>query len=272
MKKIVILTGDEYRHTYFRKKVACHPSIEVLASYCEGVEKSLENRTLQNPDASELERMHVDSRTAAELESFGEAIEFLPDHSSPVKIKKGAINDARIVQEITALQADILICYGSSIIKSALLDAYEGRFLNVHLGLSPYYRGSGTNIWALINNEPHMYGATYMHINKGIDTGEIIHQIGADILLGDGPHAIGNRLIRRMTDTYCDLIVHFDDLTKEVQPDDDGKLYLRKDFTAEACSTLYQNFRNGMVEDYLFGKRDYRQRILVKNRGLEGKI
>ena len=56
--KVIILTGDEIRHQYFRKKLTLHPEIKVLASYCEGTEKSLENITFQNQDSSELERQH----------------------------------------------------------------------------------------------------------------------------------------------------------------------------------------------------------------------
>ena len=42
-----------------------------------------------------------------------------------------------------------------------------------------------------------MVGATFMYIDAGIDTGEIIHQIRADIVIGDSPHSIGNRLIKK---------------------------------------------------------------------------
>ena len=83
-------------------------------------------------------------------------------------IKKGEINNENIIQEIIKINPDLLVCYGSSLIKDKLIAVFENRFLNVHLGLSPYYRGSGTNTWALINNEPHMVGATFMYLNKGI--------------------------------------------------------------------------------------------------------
>ena len=110
------------------------------------------------------------------------------------------------------MKPDLLVCYGSSLIKSDLLRKFEGRFLNVHLGLSPYYRGSGTNVWPLINIEPDMVGATFMYIDAGIDTGKIIHQIRADVYLGDSPHTIGNRLIRKMTSTYAEIVCNFNDL------------------------------------------------------------
>ena len=62
--------------------------------------------------------------------------------------------------------------------------------------MSPYYRGSGTNFWPFVNNELQFIGATFMHIDEGVDTGEIIHQIRANIFHDDNIHQIGNRLIR----------------------------------------------------------------------------
>ena len=90
-----------------------------------------------------------------------------------------------------------------------------------------------------------MVGATFMYIDAGIDTGEIIHQIRADIFLDDSPHTIGNRLIRKMTSTYTDIISKFSCLEREKQPVNKGKLYLHKDFTSNACKKALPKFRNG---------------------------
>ena len=232
-KRIIILTGDECRHEYFRKKVALSPDIIVLDSYCEGNESSLDNRIKKNPNSSLIEKLHVDARTQSEKDFFFESIEAMTDASCPKRISKGSINDRDIVNEIISLNPDLLVCYGSSLIKSSLLERFQGRFLNVHLGLSPYYRGSATNVWPLINKELHMVGATFMYIDAGIDTGKIIHQIRADVFLGDSPHTIGNRLIKAMTESYCQIINSFNHLVDEQQPVNKGKLYLRKHFDGQ---------------------------------------
>lgn len=145
----------------------------------------------------------------------------------------------------------MLVCYGSSLIKSKLLKKFENKFLNVHLGLSPYYRGTSTNVWPLINLEPDMVGATFMYIDAGIDTGEVIHQNREDIFLSDCPHAIGNRLVRKMTLTYAEIICNFPCLESEKQPVNKGKLHLQKDFTSESCRQIYLNFEQGMTENYM---------------------
>ena len=146
--------------------------------------------------------------------------------------------------------------HGSSLIKSKLLEFFKDRFLNIHLGLSPYYRGSGTNVWPLINNQPQMVGATFMHIDEGIDTGRIIHQINADIFLGDNPHTIGNRLIKKMTLLTKEVIYNFKSLDDISQPNvKKSLLYLKKDFDENACRKLYDNFNNGMIENFIREKK-----------------
>ena len=125
--KIVILTGSETRHVYFRKKMASDTRIEVLTSYCENDEKSLANRNKQNEQTSQLEIQHVEARTQSEIDFFSDYIESSEDKSNPKLISKGAINDEAIVNEIVAMEPDLLVCYGSSLIKSDLLTKFEGK-------------------------------------------------------------------------------------------------------------------------------------------------
>ena len=264
--KIVILTGSETRHVYFRKKLASDKRITVLASYCESDERSLANRLRQNAETSQLEIQHVEARQQSEIDFFSDYIGSCKDESNAKLIQKGAINDEDIVNEIVSMNPDLLVCYGSSLIKSDLLTAFEEKFINVHLGLSPYYRGSGTNVWPLINSEPDMVGATFMYIDAGIDTGKIIHQIRADVFLGDNPHTIGNRLIRKMTSTYAEIICNFANLEGEKQPVSEGKLYYQRDFTTESCKQLYRNFAQGIIENYLNSSKQLP--YIVNNKGL----
>ena len=264
--RIVILTGSETRHVYFRKKMASDTRIKVLTSYCESDEKSLAHRNNQNEHTSQLEIQHTEARAHSEIDFFSDYIESCEDKSNPKSISKGAINDKAIVDEIVAMEPDLLVCYGSSLIKSDLLTKFDGKFLNVHLGLSPYYRGSGTNVWPLINLEPDMVGATFMYIDAGINKGKIIHQIRADVYLGDSPHTIGNRLIRKMTSTYAEIVCNFRSLESEEQPVSEGKLYYRRDFTAESCEKLYLNFSQLMIQNYLNSTKQLP--YIVKNQGL----
>jgi len=42
-KRIIILTGNELRHEFFRKFIALDNKIEIINTYCEGTEKALKH-------------------------------------------------------------------------------------------------------------------------------------------------------------------------------------------------------------------------------------
>lgn len=257
MKKIIILTGSELRHRFVRTVLSNHSGIRVLRSYCEDEQGSLAER-LQGSSASRAIQIHHEkSRNLSEEDFFRIACKLAKDNSNPVTIRKGGINDPSVVNDIVELKPDLLCCYGSSLIKSDLIEQFKGRFLNLHLGLSPYYRGSGTNYFPLVNREPEYVGATFMHLDQGIDTGKIIHQIQARINCGDNIHQIGNRLICDAGQVYAEVISRFDNLVPLPQPViSGGELYLRKDFTPESLAELNKNFKTGMIAEYLKDLKD----------------
>ena len=120
---------------------------------------------------------HLLTKAVTEKDFFSVFCEGIEDQSNPVFIVKGEINDANHVQNIIELDPDLIISYGCSIIKSKLLSVFKGRFINIHLGLSPYYKGSATNFWPFVYNEPQFAGVSFLKIDKGIDAAPIIHQI-----------------------------------------------------------------------------------------------
>ncbi|WP_108814267.1 formyltransferase family protein [Loktanella sp. Alg231-35] len=267
--RVVILTGSELRHQYFRHILALDPRLDVVASYCEGNEKSLTRRVADDPDATDLMRAHTQARAQSEHDFFGMATAIMGDHSRPIQIAKGDINSAHVSTQIQAVAPDVIVCYGTSIIKGALLQTPVGLFMNVHLGLSPYYRGSGTNVFPLIDNALDLVGATFMHIDEGIDTGKIIHQIRADYCVGDSVHSVGNRLIAKMCHVAADIAANHDALTDEPQPKGEGKLHKQADFDAEACEQLYAALTPFRVLAHN-ERRDAELPKIVQNAGLQG--
>jgi hypothetical protein len=272
-KKIIILTGSELRHDFFRKYLALSDEIEVLASFCEGTEKSLASLTTKEQD-NELRMAHLRLREQSEKDFFAAFVKMTPDRSNPIALPKGKINAPSHSAAIIKAAPDLLVCYGSSIIREPLLSAFPQRFLNIHLGLSPYYRGSGTNFWPLVNGEPEYVGVTFMHIDAGVDTGEVIHQMRAHIALGDSPVQIGNRLITEMAETCLKILLRWDRLKKmpQIAPSSSDKVCRKKDYTERSVLTLYKYFSNGLVRDYLWNETERCARVpIVQNAALRSR-
>lgn len=255
MKKIILLTGTELRHEFFRKYLGKSPELEVVGTYCESPMDS--GKLTNHGGESDLRKKHLEARLQSEIDFFKLFNETCQDTSNPIFIHRGQINEPSVIENISSLAPDYIVSYGCSIIKPELINRFSGRFINLHLGLSPYYRGSGTNFWPLVNNQPEMVGATFMHIDEGIDTGEIIHQIRAKTSVFDNVHTIGNRLIKDAAKVIVKILVEGFEKSKSEGKNQHfvhEKVYKNKDFNEESVQKLYQNFQDGMIERYLENK------------------
>ncbi len=68
LKRIIILTSNELRHQYFRKKIGLNDKIEVLRAYCETEENLLEKGAVQS--SSTKRQQHLLSREQSEKDFF----------------------------------------------------------------------------------------------------------------------------------------------------------------------------------------------------------
>ena len=90
-------------------------------------------------------------------------------------MKLGDLNMVEYAHLKEALNSDYSIVFGSSFIKGWLIDfLVQKKAINIHMGLSPYYRGSSCNFWALYDNNPNYVGATVHMLSKGLDSGRIL--------------------------------------------------------------------------------------------------
>lgn len=95
-------------------------------------------------------------------------------NSDPVLVK--SVNDVKCIETLKNIQPDIVIVNGTRIISENVLNCVDAKFINLHAGITPKYRGSHGAYWALYNNDAENAGATVHFVDKGIDTGNIIYQ------------------------------------------------------------------------------------------------
>ena len=106
---------------------------------------------------------------------FFSEVEFLPSNIKTLSIKSGDLSYLTRSQLIQALNSDIYIVFGASYIKGWLIDFLTTQnAINVHMGTSPYYRGSSCNFWALFDYKPGYVGSTIHRLSKGLDNGDIL--------------------------------------------------------------------------------------------------
>ena len=137
--------------------------------------------------------------------------------------------------------------------KKKVINLLKSKIINIHLGLSPYYKETGKNFWPFVNNKLQLLGVTFMLIDKGIDTGPIINQLRAKFYKSDDIHMACNRLIKDISKI---LISNKKFQTIKQKTYLKGKIFYRKDFSDEALIKLKKNFSNGIVQNYLKSKKN----------------
>ena len=251
--RAVVLTSDFLRHRYVVNRAA--QTLDVVGVWQE--QKAFKPLSYAVTDDDErVIAGHFSARDRSEAEFFGsyEHVKVAPGTVIRL-VDPGGINDEAELVQMVALRPDVVLVFGTQILRAPLIAAFEGRIINLHLGLSPYYRGAGTNFWPLVNREPEYVGATIHYLDAGIDTGPILAHVRPEMRKDDGPHDIGNRTIVAAADVLIDAAVRFARGRLEGIPQTrGGRLYLRKHFNADAVRALYANFADGMIDQYLNSK------------------
>lgn len=94
---------------------------------------------------------------------------------SIMNIKMGDLNYLKIKDIKDFLNSDVYIVFGSSYIKGELINfLIKEKAINIHMGVSPYYRGTDCNFWALYDRNAHLVGATVHYITKKLDEGPVL--------------------------------------------------------------------------------------------------
>ena len=80
------------------------------------------------------------------------------------------------------LKSDIYLVFGSSYIQGELVEFLtKKKTVNIHMGISPFYRGCDCNFWALFDDNPNLVGATIHLLSKGLDSGPILYHAMSNI-------------------------------------------------------------------------------------------
>ena len=131
---------------------------------------------------------------------------------------------------------DVLCLFGTAILSRHWLEAFPGKIINLHLGLSPFYRGSATLFWPFVNRELEYLGTTIHLATSKVDAGEILARIYSDLRVGEAYYDITSRLIRDSIDRFPQVVIDY--LEGRIRPtrqeDFEGKIYRKNDFTQVA--------------------------------------
>jgi len=109
------------------------------------------------------------------------------------------INNAEVVSFVKHHEPDIVCVNGTNLLREPMLGLVSSiplGIINLHTGLSPYTRGGNCNLYALLEGHPEWVGVTVHHIDKGIDSGDLIITAQVPMESGDNYDIIDARSFR----------------------------------------------------------------------------
>lgn len=271
--RIGILTSVDTRHRYFVNRIRSRFSVVGIGYEQTGYSPADVRLNDLTVDERAIVVAHFEERVKQEERFFGRDDEFVSDASgcSVLRLPPGTLNSSATLSFLEAGGVDTLVVYGTNLIKSPLLQRWSGRIVNMHLGLSPYYRGTATNFYPLLNEEPEYVGATIHLIDAGIDSGPILQHARPEIANDDMPHTIGCKTIEAGIDAMLAVLERL--TLGELQPVQqwevpNARLYLRKDYHPRQVVELHRKIDRGLIKDYVSRAKSVRHRMRLIEEGM----
>jgi hypothetical protein len=238
--KVAVYTSNQPRHVAL---------VELLAYHFDQIVAVIESTTVFPGEVddfyrtSPFMRQYFQRVLAAEQAVFGHQ-RFLPSCVQCLPVKLGDLSKLSLDSLQLSLDCDIHVVFGASYIKGSLLDELVRLgALNIHMGVSPYYRGSGCNFWALHDGNADLVGATIHRLSSGLDSGDILLHAIPPISITDS-FELGMRAVEAAHQTLVRLLVGDKGPISQVKPIPQNKKHLIR-------YSRYADFTEEVVEKYL---------------------
>lgn len=101
-----------------------------------------------------------------------------------------SVNDQSIVSHLESSDPRLVVVYGTGLVRAPVLEAAGCSVLNLHTGLSPWYRGVACYLWPLVDRRGDRIGVTVHDCVPELDAGGILKTGCIEVELGDSVHDV----------------------------------------------------------------------------------
>lgn len=165
----------------------------------------------------------------------------------PVRFSRDP-NNRETIDWIKALSPDVISVFGTRLIKEPVLSLARLGALNLHTGLSPFYRGGQCTFWALYHGDVDHVGVTVHHLSRKIDGGDIVFTARPEIVPEDTVRSIECKLVELATRGMIDAIDRIGSGEKiGTAQGKGGRLFLSREFTLEKRLEFEKRMEKGWL-------------------------
>ena len=257
--RVIIFSGNHPRHLYIHEEVVRF-GVECAAVVMER-EQLIPEAPLNTPKDDQINFLrHFSERHEIELNAYGHLQPDSVFSNIPIhKCQSETLNSDATADFVREFHADMAFIFGTDLIKEPVLSVLPEIRVNLHLGLSPWYRGSATLFWPFYFLQPQFAGATFHQILPEADAGGILHQTVPELQLGDGIHDVGAKTVIEAKKDLRKLLEGFGDYGWTFnEQKSSGRLFLTRDFQPGHLRVIYNTYKNDIVSRYLEGQLEQR--------------
>lgn len=176
--------------------------------------------------------------------SLQEYIQKIPKHAAfnnMTTLRVVSVNEPRAISFIESIQPDLVVVYGTGIIKPTVLKLAK-QFVNAHSSILPYYRGSKSEFWQCFDNNFSGVGISIHAVDAGIDTGAVFAQFHQTLPKHPNPHLLRANNLKLMLHHYPVVIAQIVRGELQAKPlaiSSNQKAFRMKDLTEDKKLALY---------------------------------
>ena len=246
--KITLFTSNKNRHNYLINLLSEVSDELFVVQECGTIFPGIIPGHYQ---VSPIMKKYFENVNNAQYQLFGNS--YVNNKKKNIKILSmvsGDLNKCSIKLLSDFLKSNVYVVFGSSYIKGELVDfLVKQKAINIHAGVSPYYRGTDCNFWALYDDNTHLVGTTIHLLSKGLDNGPILY------------HAMSNLKTNPFEYTMSSVKSAFHSIAERIK---DGSIFkikaLIQDKKKEIRYSKKIDFKEEIVREYFEKKINLSQK------------
>lgn len=248
-QKIIILTGNDYRHQFFMHHLNAKFSISEIY-----IEKCVYPCPCpQSKEESIAWDWFFQRRDRYEKKLVLESGQLLSKNQPRrTYLDEGELNSPHTIIKIDKTNPGFIAVFGAGILREPFLKKFSNRLFNLHIGDPEIYRGSSCSFWPIYQGKLQHMSATIHRIDQGVNTGDLLSKQTITMSKEDNEQTLLLKSLKLGTKLMTKTIKNWQIGTLQSIPQKrSGKLYKKADFTPKAVLKVKQMVESGRLKNFI---------------------
>jgi len=208
--RIILLTGNDREHRFVANSLCAEVEIDAIFVDLQPHQTNIRRALKQGRVISRIARK-VYQRAIRDKRVRDQVLKRMLDGSDtfnhPERLQYiHGVNSHPTVTAIEKINPDVILVYGTSVIKTHVCNLAKDICLNMHTGVSPYYRGTGCAFFPIVYGDFHRLGATIHECISALDAGQIFDVVYVVCVPGDNLHTVFARTVIAGANSYARVV------------------------------------------------------------------